>query len=137
MHSRGVPTHPLCHTDATRSPPFQITLLIVLAAAVGRFCTELCVPPLCGALLAGILLGNVGMMDAISFEMGRVLKNFAVALIMLRAGLSLDAYKYALPVGCPPHNHVRTLSVFSRAGRITPHANTPDDTAPTPATAGG
>eukprot|EP00038_Savillea_parva_P015960 m.15451 g.15451 ORF g.15451 m.15451 type:complete len:617 (+) comp3266_c0_seq1:64-1914(+) len=69
---------------------FQTVLLWLLSTVAASALDALQLPALCGPLLVGVLLGNVGMLDAVTPEVRRILKGASVALIMLRAGLSLN-----------------------------------------------
>eukprot|EP00040_Diaphanoeca_grandis_P015022 m.76422 g.76422 ORF g.76422 m.76422 type:complete len:620 (-) comp24895_c0_seq3:122-1981(-) len=79
--------------DVLNNALFQLTGLLITGTVLGQVCTRLGIPPLCGSLLCGVAFGNLNALGSISFAVSRILKGLAVALIMLRAGLSLDTHK--------------------------------------------
>nr|CAD7453669.1 unnamed protein product [Timema tahoe] len=78
---------------APRGPLFQMLFLFILAYLAGQF-TSLCrLPPLLGMLVTGIALRNVGFfhMTGIFVDLVSTLRNTAMVVILIKAGLGLDA----------------------------------------------
>lgn len=73
---------------------FSLFVLFVLAEAAGRAVVPLRLPPLLGMLVVGILLKSVPGLDVIGKnidqEWSAALRNLALVIILLRAGLGLD-----------------------------------------------
>eukprot|EP00041_Stephanoeca_diplocostata_P033234 m.1094007 g.1094007 ORF g.1094007 m.1094007 type:complete len:466 (+) comp24299_c0_seq25:139-1536(+) len=76
--------HPLQHAA------IQLALLFTAAIGGGNACARAGIPPLCASLVVGVVMGNLNFLDEVTGDLQRILKGSAVALIMLRAGLSLQ-----------------------------------------------
>lgn len=72
-------------------------LLLTLCSTFGGFLVNLVrLPPLLGMMIAGIILRNIpslGLVDGISPVWSSVLRNIALAIILIRGGMALDAKK--------------------------------------------
>jgi len=72
---------------------FALIVLVVVAYVAGQVVSLVRLPPLLGMLLVGILLKNVPGIDVakgIDPDWASALRNVALAVILLRAGLGLD-----------------------------------------------
>ncbi|KAL1458445.1 hypothetical protein WDU94_008599 [Cyamophila willieti] len=74
-------------------PAFNICLLIIVAQIFGKAVEYMKLPSLLGMLIAGIFMKNVGLfsVDGVYEEIVILLREIALACILIKAGLGLDA----------------------------------------------
>ncbi|XP_068084863.1 sodium/hydrogen exchanger 9B2 isoform X2 [Anabrus simplex] len=78
---------------APESNLFRLAMLFVLAYLAGQLVGLLRLPPLLGMLLVGIAMRNLGFfsMSGAYLEVVSILRNVAMVVILIKAGLGLDA----------------------------------------------
>lgn len=69
---------------------FSFGIMIILALLLGEIAQKLHLPRLFGMLVAGIILGNLNLLDNSLLSISTDLRQIALIIILTRAGLNLD-----------------------------------------------
>lgn len=86
---------PTSLADVTNGHFFSLIILVLCSAVGGFFVNLVKLPPLLGMMAAGFILQNVpgNIIGSINPVWSSTLRNLALAIILIRGGLALDAKK--------------------------------------------